>query len=73
MSARRTILVNYPETGDPGTLRHLLDLYAHELADRIRGLRDGCNYPADSPEYKHMSGAADYIDPFPHRRKARQP
>lgn len=62
--ARRTILLNYPETGDPGTLAHLLDLCAHQLAERIRGLRDSCNYEPDSPEYKHMSGAADWIDPW---------
>jgi hypothetical protein len=62
--ARQTILLNYPETGDPGTLNHLLDLYAHQLASQIRTLRDGCRYEPDSPEYKHMTGAADYIDPL---------
>jgi hypothetical protein len=62
--ARKTILLNYPETGDPGTLPHLLDLYAHQLAERIRNLRDSCHYDADSPEYKHMTGSADHIDPL---------
>ena len=62
--ARQTILLNYRETGDPGTLVRLLDLYAHQLANRIRGLRDSCNYEPDSPEYKHMTGSADYIDPL---------
>lgn len=64
MSARETILINYQETGDPGTLPHLLNLYAHELADQIRRLRDDCHYPEDSAEYRHMTGAADFIDPF---------
>jgi hypothetical protein len=36
---------------------------AHELAEKIRALRDSCDYAEDSPEYKHMTGAADLIDP----------
>lgn len=35
MSARETILLNYREVGDPGTLGHLLDLYALELSRKI--------------------------------------
>lgn len=38
MSARETILINYREVGDPGTLGHLLDLYALELARKITDL-----------------------------------
>jgi hypothetical protein len=37
--------------------------FAHELAERIRSLRDGADYAPDSVEYKHMSGSADWIDP----------
>lgn len=64
MSARETILINYQETGDPGTLPHLLNLYAHELAEQIRRLRDSCNYDPDSVEYRHMTSSADLIDPM---------
>lgn len=66
--ARETILLNYPETGDPGTLGHLLNLYAHQLAEKVRRLRDDCHYDEDSVEYKHMSGAADLIDPMARKR-----
>lgn len=43
--------------------RDFLDRHAHGLAERIRRLRDDCHYPEDSPEYRHMTGAADLIDP----------
>ncbi len=62
MSARETILLNYPETGDVGTLSHLLNLYGHELANRIRRLRNSCAYDENSVEYRHMTSCADLVD-----------
>jgi hypothetical protein len=50
-----------PVTGDE--VREAMDAWAHELAEKIRALRDSCDYDKDSPEYKHMTGAADLIDP----------
>ncbi len=44
--------------------RHeLLDAYAHALAEKIRSLRDSCEYAPDETAYKVMSGSADLIDP----------
>lgn len=56
----------YGHTAAPGecdSTDYLIDAYAHELAQKIRSLRDAGHYEPDSPEYKHMSGSADLIDP----------
>lgn len=53
----------YSHSTAEGMVQRALDVHAHELAQKIRSLRDSCAYETDSPEYKHMSGSADLIDP----------
>jgi hypothetical protein len=35
----------------------------HSAAEEIRSFRDSCGYDQDSPEYRHMTGSANWIDP----------